>query len=72
MASEWATAIPGPAMSNKGRIRRFDIWIVTNGTSDKHITLTAGQAQAFAKIYNQHVFDPSRRVRVERKRATVE
>lgn len=59
-------------MTQAGRIRRFEIWIVTDGKNDRHIALERSGADAFAKRYNVHIGDESSRVYVEHKTATVD
>ncbi len=59
-------------MMDEQRIRRFDIWIVTNGKSDKHLALSESEAREFERIYNQLTDDPARKVHVEHKMARIE
>lgn len=51
---------------------RLEVWIVKTNCEVKHVALTASQAEAFARRYNELVPAHGERVRIERKFAYYE
>ncbi len=48
------------------RIRRIDLWLVTDGRNDMYVSLDETQARIYAKTINRHVAGPDgKRVTVE-------